>query len=645
MAVGAFASRPSAVAGALAVSAFALMSQHPIGIPTAAAPAIRLLSSPLQAAIDQLLDAERQVTATVSGYPFISAGQLPAADVYTQNLFATTLAIGLGQVNARFDNLAIPTLPFATNAPATDPQPFFIFPNPDDQYHYLPIDSGKDYLITVRPGPGSQDVTFTEYSGNGSSALGTPLKVFDLADATPNPDGTYTIALSSAPQSGNWLDTSGGSTVLIRDTVDQWGLLHDSMTIQQQGGSAFTLPLLSHDQIATLLSTVAATAVTVNSGSTYFGQMSAGAELAPNTFSPFLVTSQTIPGVTLPTQVISSGAFSLEPGQALIVKVPEVDAGYSGLEYTNDYGQNQPYVTAQGSLNNAQSFHDSDGFTYYVISGQDPGVANWIDSSGLEHGRILMRWQDVVGAPPNTPISTQVVDVGDVRNELPSDTPLVSPVERAAELHDRLFEYGYLQDQDKGPDWVLTNLIHDQIRAAVGADQYGQAFGGQLDVPSVLDRLTSPALRPDLGSVASALAADPEGGLAALVANLPLIARDLQMPMVLAELRLELLVAQTLQAVQGDIASHQYGQVLTELGTGFHELGRIIDQTLTDPGTGVFAGILNARDDLSVALLHAGDYPALSSGDFTAVADQLSQLDHESSQLLDGLANLLALAH
>ena len=69
-------------------------------------------------------------------------------------------------------------------------------------------------------------------------------------------------------------------------------------------------------------------------------------------------------------------------------------------------------------------------------------------------------------------------------------------------------------------------------------DEFNQIFGGQTDVPSVLDRMTDPTLVPDMGTLSHAVFADPLGSLSALINNLPLAIKDIEMPMVLAALRL-----------------------------------------------------------------------------------------------------------
>jgi hypothetical protein len=440
-----------------------------------------------------------------------------------------------------------------------------------------------------------------------------------LEQATANSDGSYTITLSSTQPpdtpSGNWVDISGGDRVIIRDTVGDWGQIHDSLSIQEAGVTpSNTLPLLSQDQISSVLATVAANAVRENMSPTYFGQMDVPQSLPDNTFSPIQPTVPFMPGPLLPgnNQISSLGNFSLQPDQALIVKVPDLDAAYSSAMLANTFGQTAAPVTATGSLNDTQVFHDPDaGFTYYVISSKDPGVANWLNDGDVSHGEVWLRWQGLDGPIPTTPVQAEVVNVADVSQHLPDGFPTVTAAERAADLQQRVFEWDYAHDQNHGIAWLAGNLEYDQIQAAMGADEFHEVFGGQStvfgvaqDVPSVMDRMTSPALIPDLGTIANDILTDPQHTLTAIINNVPLALKDIELPALFFALSLE-------EAAKG--------------GLGAPSLATVFDRVLTDPTTSITAGILNARDDLAVAVMNADS--TTSFDDATPLWDSLLALN------------------
>ncbi|MGH3561288.1 MAG: hypothetical protein ACRDTN_05655, partial [Mycobacterium sp.] len=289
------------------------------------------------------------------------------------------------------------------------------------------------------------------------------------------------------------------------------------------------------------------------------------------------------------------------------------------------------------------TFHDPDGFTYYVISSQDPGVANWLNDNGAADGGIWLRLQGLQTVPNGSvPVQTEVVNVADVKQDLPADTPIVTAAERAADVQQRLFEWDYTHDQNESIAWVGANLEYDQIKAAVGPQVFNQIFGGQStyygapqEVPTVLDRMTDPALIPNPATIVKDILADPSGAMLAIKDNLSIAANDIEMPTVLALLRLEVLVEQTAQAVQSDISSGQSSQALTDLLTGFTGLGTVFNETLTDPATSITAGILNARDDLAVAIMNASS----STSPSDTLWDSLSQLNQVLAQSVSHTLN------
>jgi hypothetical protein len=71
-----------------------------------------------------------------------------------------------------------------------------------------------------------------------------------------------------------------------------------------------------------------------------------------------------------------------------------------------------------------------------VIAHADPGVQNWIDTSGHPEGFLTPRWAySKTPAPEDWPtISAKVVPLSEVRTQLPDNTPAFTPEERRREI-------------------------------------------------------------------------------------------------------------------------------------------------------------------------------------------------------------------
>ncbi len=137
----------------------------------------------------------------------------------------------------------------------------------------------------------------------------------------------------------------------------------------------------------------------------------------------------------LARQSYYEGAYDLADDEALIaeVKIPG-DVKYWSLLLTNELYETTDWYNNQSSLNDVQAVVDPDGVFRAVISARDPGVHNWLDTSGYSRGAIQGRWIDTDDKP--TP-SLRKVKLGDVRDLLPPHTRRVSPDERERMIRNR----------------------------------------------------------------------------------------------------------------------------------------------------------------------------------------------------------------
>jgi Protein of unknown function (DUF1214) len=134
-------------------------------------------------------------------------------------------------------------------------------------------------------------------------------------------------------------------------------------------------------------------------------------------------------------QFYYEGAYELADDEALIteVKVP-AKYRYWSIILTNDLYETTDWCNNQSSLNDTQGVVNSDGVFRTVISGRDPGVHNWLDTSGYASGAIQGRWFEASEKPMPT---INKVKLSEVKSYLPADTKFVTRAERALALRDR----------------------------------------------------------------------------------------------------------------------------------------------------------------------------------------------------------------
>jgi hypothetical protein len=140
------------------------------------------------------------------------------------------------------------------------------------------------------------------------------------------------------------------------------------------------------------------------------------------------------------TNVYAGGIFELAPDEALVVEtaVP-VPPQYIGFHLANLWGESLDFANHQSSLNGLQAERDPDGGLRYVIAHRDPGVANWLDTTGQPEGFMALRWA-YSEKPPQEQWPTVVarkLRFDEIRAALPATTRTVSADERRARIRVR----------------------------------------------------------------------------------------------------------------------------------------------------------------------------------------------------------------
>ncbi len=165
----------------------------------------------------------------------------------------------------------------------------------------------------------------------------------------------------------------------------------------------------------------------------------AGVEFRRNEFNTINAASGATGG-GMSTNLYAGGVFELEADEALIVENRIVaKPQYMGFQVGNLWGESMEYADRTGSLNGTQADVDADGTVRLVIAHRDPGVPNWIDTSGHREGFMAPRW--AYSEPPPTEqwpsITAKKVRFDEIRRHLPAATRTVSADERRRQIRIR----------------------------------------------------------------------------------------------------------------------------------------------------------------------------------------------------------------
>jgi hypothetical protein len=140
------------------------------------------------------------------------------------------------------------------------------------------------------------------------------------------------------------------------------------------------------------------------------------------------------------TNLYAGGVFELEPDEALVIENRiRVKPQYIGFQVGNFWGESIEYANQIGSLNGHQTTVDEDGVIRLVLAHRDPGVPNWVDTTGHREGFMTLRWTySETPAKEDWPtITAKKVPFSEIRAHLPGGTGVVTPEQRRAQIHIR----------------------------------------------------------------------------------------------------------------------------------------------------------------------------------------------------------------
>ncbi len=290
--------------------------------------------------------------------------------------------------------------------------------NPDTLYYHANIEPGAEYLITGTRGS-TVDLSFQVLKGDyTASDVPNGDDAFDDRRLQIDADGNYQLRFGppkADPGPNYFVLGAGGSMLAVREVYGDWANERKGTIRIERVDTIGTAPAAADLDRLRKRYRAAARAL-VQRIHTWFN--------FPKWFYLDLpVNTLTEPRLTpggLSTQYSSVGHFELAEDQALLITVPKSDAPYQGFQLGSRWYISLDYVNHQTSLNSAQAQVDPDGMIRMVVSARNPGIANWIETTGRRRGILQFRWQRVDRAmtPADGP-TIEVLALDEVAAHLP----------------------------------------------------------------------------------------------------------------------------------------------------------------------------------------------------------------------------------
>ncbi|WP_240641284.1 hypothetical protein [Nocardioides ferulae] len=293
--------------------------------------------------------------------------------------------------------------------------------NPDAIYFHAYVREGVEYVVRGRRGT-SADLSFQAMGGAYSAdSAATSLMAFDDRELDIADDGSFEFTYVAEP---------GAKTLIVREVFCDWDTEErGTLWIERPDTLGRPSAPLTRDRLAKQYDVAARSLV--GSIQTWFAFPHFFQYQEPvNT----LTSPKSTPG-GLESQRSSIGHYELDHDEALVVTVPECgDCAYQAIQIGSDWYASTDYETHQTSLTKAQAVTDPDGRMRFVISEQDPGIANWLETTGHRTGPMMLRWQRLErDLGPDDGPTIEKVRFSEVADALPYHSPL-TPEEYAARI-------------------------------------------------------------------------------------------------------------------------------------------------------------------------------------------------------------------
>lgn len=305
-------------------------------------------------------------------------------------------------------------------------------PNPDTVYRTAAIEGTGVYRLTGDRGT-APEVSLMPMGGPTAAGLKT-YPAIDLRGFELDADGRLDLVLSAQrPEghSGQWCAIAPDvRSLMLRAVSADWGQHRDpALAITR-----LDVPSRSQRPTAEALAAGLAGLVPMLEGSLAFG-MRKVSSLRAGGFVNTVTTVDYSAGGGLAGQWYHEGVFELAEGEALLVEA-DLTGGVDtlSLALTDALGCTLDWANAQTSLNRTQARIDRDGYLRFVVSGEDPGIPNWLDTMGHKVGVMQLRWTGCAEAPG---LTFRRIDTDAVRSGLPSGTPTIPREGRDAILRER----------------------------------------------------------------------------------------------------------------------------------------------------------------------------------------------------------------
>lgn len=138
-------------------------------------------------------------------------------------------------------------------------------------------------------------------------------------------------------------------------------------------------------------------------------------------------------GGGMSTNIYAGGLFDLAEDEALYIEAQySGEPVYTSFHLGNLWGESPDYANHQSSLNGYQMYMGKDQVQRWVVAHHDPGVQNWLDTTGLPKGYLSHRWaySKLPDKEQWPKITAKKIPFDQIASHFPIDQPILTETQR-----------------------------------------------------------------------------------------------------------------------------------------------------------------------------------------------------------------------
>lgn len=247
-------------------------------------------------------------------------------------------------------------------------------------------------------------------------------------DLQSDADGNFEIVLSAKPHPGNWIKLSPQDfRITIRQFFADWETEQPMRARVELVGEVPPPPVLTAEKIMTGLRE---TGDWIKNTIRFWQDTMDLFRKTPNRF----ISWRTLTGDKVNATPGGDPAccyWNVPQGQALILRTRPPKCEYWNIEFNNPWWETMDYVHRLSGTNMHQAVLEDDGELIAVVAHEDPGVPNWLDTSGFVEGVMGRRW---IFAETLPEVELTLVPHDTLFDRLPAGVKRITAGERQAQI-------------------------------------------------------------------------------------------------------------------------------------------------------------------------------------------------------------------